>query len=287
MQPPDVRDRGRLVPLGTLVRASHPAPTAAVTLLAALLAGAAGYSPAGAGLIALATLTGQISIGLGNDVRDRVLDEQSGRLDKPLVAEPATAVLAWRIAVTALIASVPLSVAAAGWQGGLLNVAAISCGWAYNIGLSRTTFSWLPYGIAFALLPAFVTLGAPLPHWPPLWLMVACAGLGIAAHLANALRDRERDAASGVGGSAVVLGRVRTRIVAAVAVAIAGVAVTTGAMALAPILGALVGVLGAVVLIALVMLVPTRALFSVLMAAALLQAGAVLLLLAAVQPVRA
>ena len=56
--------------------------------------------------------------------------------------------------------------------------------------------------------PAFLTFGLN-GEPPPLWLVLSFAIVGVSAHVANALPDIESDTASGSGGFAISLGRVR------------------------------------------------------------------------------
>ena len=51
-------------------KACHPGPTAAVTIIVTMLAGAAGRTGAGLVLVAAAVLCGQLSVGWSNDARD-------------------------------------------------------------------------------------------------------------------------------------------------------------------------------------------------------------------------
>jgi 4-hydroxybenzoate polyprenyltransferase len=107
----------------------------------------------------------------------------------------------------ALIAVVPLSFLAAGFIGGAAHLLAVASAWAYNLFLSRTKWSWLPYTVSFGLLMVFLFQAASTTFWPaPLVLLVA-ALVGVVAHLLNALPDIDRDVASGVGGLAVSLGK--------------------------------------------------------------------------------
>src|SRR5918994_1829605 len=67
-----------------LLRACHPEPTAAVTLMMTALAVTAGRDARGVLMVAAAVLTGQLSIGWLNDVLDARRDRAVGRLDKPV-----------------------------------------------------------------------------------------------------------------------------------------------------------------------------------------------------------
>ena len=86
-----------LVPPAAL-RAAHPEPGAAVTIVAALLALATGRAWAGVGAVAVTVLASQASIGWANDAIDAPRDAAVGRLDKPVatgeVSRRTVAVLA-------------------------------------------------------------------------------------------------------------------------------------------------------------------------------------------------
>ncbi|MCX5192625.1 UbiA family prenyltransferase [Streptomyces sp. NBC_00249] len=202
---------------GGLLRACHPLPAAAVTVFAAVLAAAAGRGPAGTALTAAAVAAGQLSVGWCNDHADLRRDLATGRRDKPLVtgAVPARAVS--RAALTALLLCVPLSLAA-GAAAGAAHLVGVAAAWAYNLRLKGTAASWLPYALAFGLLPAFVTLGLPGAPWPPPWLTAAAALLGAGAHFANVLPDIADDLATGVRGLPQRLGARRSAALAALLV---------------------------------------------------------------------
>ncbi|WP_234330936.1 UbiA family prenyltransferase [Streptomyces sp. NRRL F-4474] len=199
--------------LGGLAAACHPLPAAAVTLFAAVLAVAAGHSPAGAALVAGAVAAGQLSVGWCNDRADLRRDLATGRRDKPLVAGRVSAAAVARAAGTALLLCVPLSLAA-GPLAGAVHLACVAAAWGYNLRLKRTVLSWAPYALAFGLLPAFVTLGLPGAPWPPPWLMAAAALLGAGAHFANVLPDIDDDLATGVVGLPQRLGAGRSAALA-------------------------------------------------------------------------
>jgi 4-hydroxybenzoate polyprenyltransferase len=90
---------------------------------------------------------------------------------------------------------------ACGWASGLVHLLlGVASGWAYNLWFKRTPLSPLPYAVAFGALPAVVTLALPSPTWPPAWVLVTGALLGVGAHLLNALPDLADDEATGVRG---------------------------------------------------------------------------------------
>ena len=202
----------------SLVRAlalsCHPIPSLAVTTLTAGLAGLAGL-PLGRGvLVTAAVFTGQLSIGWSNDYRDAERDRAVARSDKPVASGALPARAAGIAAVVALVGTVALS-AALGWPGGAAALVTVLCGWLYNLGLKATVLSWLPYAIAFGILPAVATLSASPPRWPAAWALAAGALLGVAAHLANVLPDLREDEATGVRGVPHRLGAKTTALAGA------------------------------------------------------------------------
>ncbi|MFD7256767.1 UbiA family prenyltransferase [Streptomyces sp. NPDC059874] len=208
-----------------LLKASHPVPAAAVTLLTALLAAAVGLGPAAGTTAAAAVAAGQLSIGWCNDRLDMRRDAAAGRRDKPLAAgelRPGAVAVA---SCTALLACVPLSLAC-GTRAGWVHLGCVAAAWSYNLWLKHTPASWLPYTVAFGLLPAFLTLASPPGNWPPVWLTVAAALLGTSAHFANALPDIDEDIVAGVLGLPQRVGR-RASIALAAGLAFASCAVVT------------------------------------------------------------
>ncbi|WP_245194521.1 UbiA family prenyltransferase [Kitasatospora phosalacinea] len=198
-----VENRARI---GTLLRACHPAPAAAVTALAAAMAATAGRGALGTALTAGAVAAGQLSIGWSNDLIDRHRDADAGRADKPLAADELTARQVSGATRWAVVCCVLLS-AACGAAAATAHLVAVAAGWAYNLRLKATVWSWLPYAVAFALLPAFVTLALPGRPWPAPEVLGAGALLGTAAHFANVLPDLAADRAAGVRGLPQRLGR--------------------------------------------------------------------------------
>ncbi|WP_406832680.1 UbiA family prenyltransferase [Pedococcus sp. KACC 23699] len=204
--------RGRRV--AALLAAAHPAPAAAVTVLTALLAVAAGHTLGSGALVVGAVASGQLGIGWSNDLIDSDRDRRVGRTDKP-VATGAVAERTVRVATAlSLVVCVVLSLAC-GWRSGLVHLGlGVASGWAYNLGLKRTPWSALPYAVAFGALPAVVSLALPTRAWPPVWMMVTGAILGVGAHLLNALPDLADDEATGVHGLPQRLGAHTVRVVA-------------------------------------------------------------------------
>lgn len=223
---PAVR-RNRAAAAAGLLAACHPLPAAAVTLFTAALAAAAGHGLARGAATVGAVAAGQLSVGWCNDRADLRRDLAVGRPDKPLVAGAVPPAAVTRAAGLALLACVPLSLAC-GLLAGAAHLAAVAAAWAYNLWLKRTAASWLPYALAFGLLPAFVTLGLPGTPWPPAWLAGAAALLGAGAHFANVLPDIADDLATGVMGLPQRLGARRSGALAAVLVLGSAAALVAG-----------------------------------------------------------
>jgi 4-hydroxybenzoate polyprenyltransferase len=180
-----------------LVRASHPAPAVAVTVISMGLAVVWGRSPAGIAAVGAAILAGQLSVGWLNDYLDRHRDAASGRQDKPIPNGEVDAKAVLIAFAAASVALVPLSFLS-GLIPGFVHLVAVGSAWSYNALLKGTAFSVVPYAVSFAGGPAFVVLGVPAT--PPWWLLTAGALLGSGAHFANALPDLAQDLATGVRG---------------------------------------------------------------------------------------
>lgn len=196
------------------IRLVHPAPTLAVTALSgalgAILLDQAGVSPGTEWLLIVAAVLGsQVFTGALNDLVDRGRDQAAGRLDKPLAggdlsAEAATWIasggLALQLAASLQLGTLPL----------LLGAGATLSAVAYNLWLSRTPLSVLPYLVSFGLLPLWVAAGVGVPLERVLPAVPLVAPFAAAAHLVNVSRDFEADAATGSRSLPQVLGRGRS-----------------------------------------------------------------------------
>ncbi|MEU8260927.1 UbiA family prenyltransferase [Micromonospora sp. NPDC048999] len=197
-----------------LVKASHPEPAAAVTVVAGLLAAGVGHRPAGVAAVVLTVLASQLAVGWSNDALDAHRDAAVGRTDKPAASgvvqrrHLAYAAVAAAVA-TPLVALLTGGVAAACATVGLVSALL------YNWPLKSTPVSVLPYAVSFGALPAFVVLALPGAPSPPVWLVAAAACLGAGAHFANVLPDLADDARTGVHGLPHRLGPAGSRLAAA------------------------------------------------------------------------
>ncbi|PRZ09706.1 4-hydroxybenzoate polyprenyltransferase [Isoptericola sp. CG 20/1183] len=207
-----------------MLAATHPAPAAMVTLFALALALRVEPEVGRALLVTVTVGAGQLSIGWSNDWLDAARDRQVGRLDKPTVRGAVTAATLRTGAFVAAAVSVVLGFAA-GAGAGLANLGVLLGGWTYNLWFKRTALSWLPYAVAFGLLPVFVVAAAGDGRSAPGWMVLAGALLGVGAHVANVLPDLEDDRATGVHGLPHRLGRRGASVVAPLVLA-AGCLVT-------------------------------------------------------------
>jgi 4-hydroxybenzoate polyprenyltransferase len=201
------------------IRLIHPAPAAAVVALTAVLGAILAIQadvPIGERwvLTVLGVAGSQVFTGATNDIADRFRDA-AARPEKPLPAgELGLNAATW-------IASVGLAVqlVASWWLGPLplaLGAVASASALTYNLALSRTPLSPLPYLVSFGLLPAWVAAGVGVPLERILPAIPLVAPFAVAAHLANTLRDWEADEVGGSRSFAQLLGRQSSRRLAVV-----------------------------------------------------------------------
>ena len=210
-----------------LVLSCHPVPTAGVTALSGLLAAGLGLTAGRVVLITLAVLTGQLSIGWSNDRIDAGRDAMNARSDKPAATGGVPLRVLTATAAAALVATVVTSLALDPYAAAALLVL-VAAGWAYNLGLKATVFSGATYAVGFGALPMAPYLARPGHPWPPWWVPVTGALLGIAAHFANVLPDLRADALTGVHGLPQRVGVRGSSIVIAATLAAASVVIGIG-----------------------------------------------------------
>ena len=162
--------------------------------------------------------------GTAADIADAAADAQA----KPWKAIPSGAVTRRVALITAFaftIVGLTLS-ATLGLHAWAIGVAGLSCGLVYDVWLKRTQFSWLPYAVAFPLLPIWVFVSTD--SWSNrLWWVFPLGGvLGFALHLANQSPDIEGDRAAGAGGFAERFGEERAGQVACALFATCGLVAT-------------------------------------------------------------
>ncbi|MFG2055410.1 UbiA family prenyltransferase [Micromonospora sp. NPDC048930] len=210
-----------------LVRASHPEPTAAVTVVAGLLATGVGHRPTGIAVVVLTVLASQLAVGWSNDLIDADRDATVGRTDKPAATGAVRRRTLARATVAAAVAT-PLVALAGGGPAALCAALGLLSALLYNWPLKSTPVSVLPYAVSFGALPAFVVLALPGAPAPPVWLVAAAACLGAGAHFANVLPDLADDARTGVRGLPHRLGPAGSRVAAAALLLAATVTLVAG-----------------------------------------------------------
>jgi 4-hydroxybenzoate polyprenyltransferase len=219
-----------------LARLVHPAPTVAVVSLSAalgwILLAEAGRPPnARLALTVVAVLGSQVLTGALNDWADRSRDghaQPSKPIPSGLVAPGAALGLVAVGAGLQLAASVPL-----GWLALALGAAASASAVAYNLWLSRTPLSVVPYLVSFGILPLWVAAGVDVPIERVALTPLLVGPFAAAAHLANTLRDFDADAHLGSRNLAQVLGARRAFMLAwslamAVGIGVGGAFVVAG-----------------------------------------------------------
>jgi 4-hydroxybenzoate polyprenyltransferase len=197
-----------------LLRASHPEPGGAVTVVAIVLAVGVGHGPAGAALVGLTVLATQLAVGWTNDWLDAERDMAVERSDKP-VASGEVSRRTVGIAGLAAAVATPLVGLALGVPATVAITAALVSALLYNWPLKLTPASVLPYAFSFATLPAFIVLALPEAPRPPVWIVAAGGLLGAGAHFANVLPDLDDDARTGVRGLPHRIGPAWSRAAAA------------------------------------------------------------------------
>lgn len=199
-----MRARSKFV---AIALATHLPQTLGMVGASAVLSYLFGIQGGQALIVVAAVICGQVSVGWSNDYIDSQVDKKLGRTDKPVVRDELDPQTLRLPIIVALILVVPLSFLAAGLIGGAAHLLAVASAWAYNLFLSRTIWSWVPYTISFSLLMVFLVQAASTALWPTPLFLLAASLVGVVAHLLNALPDIDRDVASGVGGLAVSLGK--------------------------------------------------------------------------------
>jgi len=194
-----------------VVRLVHPPPALAVVALSAALGGIlatqSGEPPLGIRVVltVLAVAGSQVLTGALNDWADRARDAVA-QPEKPIpsgaVSPPGALLVAALGALLVAAASLPL-----GWLALLLGLVASASAVAYNLALSRTPLSVLPYLVSFGLLPLWVAAGVGVGLERVAAAPLLVGPFAAAAHLANTVRDFDGDARIGSRNFAQVIGR--------------------------------------------------------------------------------
>jgi 4-hydroxybenzoate polyprenyltransferase len=158
--------------------------------------------------ITITVLMSQLSISSLNDWADRRSDAAAGRW-RPVAMGRIPPFVALGLAILFAVGTLP-GAFAFGVAAGFVFFLGLAAGWAYDLSLKWTPLSFLPFAIAFPLLPIWTGLvaGRRLPDL--LMFFVIGAPIAVAIHMADSMADLESDAASGMRNLAVALGRLRS-----------------------------------------------------------------------------
>jgi 4-hydroxybenzoate polyprenyltransferase len=197
--------------LRSLLRASHLGPTLAVTLVSFLLASALWWEGP-AYFISFGVFLGQLLVGWTNDLNDYQDDLKHNRMGKPLISGELTKTSLLRaVKITTPIAVVVNLFGPLGIKGGSLYLFGVGMGVAYNFYFKSTVLSPLPYALAFAAFVSSIVIATD--QNVPIWLVLAGALFGVAAHFANVLKDLDQDLTSGIKGLPQRLGKKKSRTI--------------------------------------------------------------------------
>jgi 4-hydroxybenzoate polyprenyltransferase len=193
------RRLARLTPV-LLVRAAHPRQalvTAAAFAVGAWLSGRAAREVA---LVTLTVLVGQAVLGWDDDLVDERADRADERSTKPLVGGGLDGgTLGFALACAVLLV-VPLSLSS-GIDAGLAYLLSLAVAAVGNRLLANGILSWVPWAVAFALYPAYLSYGGwgggAEGHPPTIAMTVAAAFLGVGVHVLTAIPGLVEDNRAG------------------------------------------------------------------------------------------
>lgn len=163
-------------------------------------------------VLGLGMLSYQFAIGVANDLAD-VEADRIAKPWKPIARgaiDQRTAVLL----VTGLVGAGALLTSGLAVVPWLAGVAGLACGLLYDVHLKRTRWSWLPWALAFPLIPVWVYAAADA--WDPLlwWAFPLGAVLALSLYFANQAPGADQEAELGVTGLAQGVGERRARALA-------------------------------------------------------------------------
>jgi 4-hydroxybenzoate polyprenyltransferase len=173
-----------------LAKAGHPRQ-AVLTAAALTLCAALDHRPGReVGLVFATVLVGQLILGWHNDLVDERADRDHQRAGKPIAQGRIEAGTVWFWLCVAVLVVVPLAVTN-GVRAGIAYLASVAIGMVGNVAPRRGLLSFLPWALAFALYPFFLSYGG----WggqahgdPPQWVLVGLsAALGVWVHVLLAL----------------------------------------------------------------------------------------------------
>jgi 4-hydroxybenzoate polyprenyltransferase len=201
----------------TVLELLHPIPSLLTTLAATGFAGIFGIGPRDRRFwwIAAIMLLVQFSISALNEWADADLDRRAGR-QRPIPLGLVSPAVALAVAVVGAVGAFLLCVLTDLGPFALLLVGVgTACGWAYDLWLKATRLSFVPFAIAFPLMPFWIGALAGRPLMSLVVLFVGGSPLATAIHLADSIPDRDRDREAGLRTLAVALGKPMAEMAAA------------------------------------------------------------------------
>lgn len=216
-----------------LVQVVHPFPSFLVsTVVVALIPIANHDAPLALyGQLGFGMLCYQFAIGIVNDLVD-ARDDALAKPGKPIAAGRISPGFATALAVALILAGLVIT-AGLPLVAWLVGAAGLACGLVYDLWLKRTAWSWLPFAIAFPLIPTWAWTATGQWDAYRAWVLPLGATLGLAIHLANQSPDIADDRRLGVLGTAQRIGE-RSRVLAvalfALAAAVASLVVSRESM---------------------------------------------------------
>ena len=201
----------------TVLELLHPIPSLLTTLAAMGFAWIFGIGPRDRRFwwIAAIMLLVQFSISALNEWADADLDLRAQR-QRPIPLGLVSRGAALGVAVVCAVGAFLLCVLADLGPFALLVVGiGTASGWAYDLRLKATPLSFVPFAVAFPLMPFWIGVLAARPLSSLMILFLGGSPLAAAIHLADAIPDREADRAAGLRTLAVALGTPRAELAAA------------------------------------------------------------------------
>jgi len=193
-------------------RATHFGPTLLVCTAAFFLAFSQ-FSVRDSLEITLAIFCGQCTVGWSNDLIDQESDRLANRTNKPLVALKIFPNTLRTLIFTSLALAFLFSILGPlGIIGTTIHLLGIGSAMAYNLGLKRTIFSFVPYLISFGAMPWAIYKGNDKS--PPFWLYSAFAFFTIAFHFLNVIKDMDSDREQSIFGLPQRLGTKKSAVIA-------------------------------------------------------------------------
>jgi hypothetical protein len=183
-----------------LVRAAHPRQAVLTALGLALVAALSGRAPREVALVLATVLVGQAVLGWDEHLVDEASDRAAGRPDEPVETHALDRGTVGFALACAVLLLVPLALSS-GITAGLCYLLSVLVGAAGNRWLGAGPLSWLPWAVAFALYPAYLSYGG----WggdakgdpPTVAITVVAALLGVGVHVLTSLGGLVEDNRAG------------------------------------------------------------------------------------------